>query len=148
MRRLPWSDFVRNHPRAHLVVAFLPETGEIGTPQARAKRDVLISTIRQLVPLAVYATTIVRASGQAEIHCAFADEAAAAVLAAAMKAKVVGRYTGYASQRRFRFDDAAAWALRGALPPSALGESQRQRMRESSPETATARAKRGLPQSE
>ena len=143
MRRLPWSDFVRDHPRAHLVVAFLPETEEIGTPQARSKRAVLISTIRQLIPSAVYATTVVRAGGQAEIHCAFANETDATVFATAMEAKVVERDPGYASKRLFRFDDAAAWELRGTLPPSALGESQRQRLRESPPETAKSRAKRG-----
>ena len=142
MRRLPWSDFVRNHPCAHLVVAFLPETEEIGTPQARAKRDILVSTIRRLIPSAIYATTVVRAGGQAEIHCAFANEADAIVFATTMDAKVVERDPGYASQRLFRFDDAAAWALRGALPPSALGESQRQHMRENPSEMAKARAKR------
>ncbi len=142
MRRLPWYDFVRNHPCAHLVVAFLPETEEIGTPQARAKRDILVSTIRRLIPSAVYATTVVRAGGQAEIHCAFANEADAIALARGMDAKVVECDPAYASQRLFRFDDAAAWALRGALPPSALGESQRQHLRENPSEMAKARAKR------
>jgi len=61
----------------------------------------------------------------------FANEADATVFAAAMKAKVVRRYPGHASQRLFRLDDAAALALRSALTPASLGESQRRQERES-----------------
>jgi len=71
MRRLRWSEFVRSHPHAHLVAAFVPETEQIGTPDARQKLDVLVSRIRQMAPSDVYAATIVRAGGRAEIHCAF-----------------------------------------------------------------------------
>ena len=131
MRRRRWSEFVRSHPHAHLVAAFVPETEQIGTPDARRKLNVLVSRIRQLAPSDVYAATIVRAGGRAEIHCAFANEADATVFAAAMKAKVVRRYPGHASQRLFRLDDAAALALRSALTPASLGESQRRQERES-----------------
>jgi len=102
----------------------------IGTPDTRQKLNVLVGRIRQLAPSDVYAATIVRAGGRAEIHCAFANEADATVFAAAMKAKVVRRYPGHASQRLFRLDDAAALALRGALTPASLGESQRRQGRE------------------
>jgi hypothetical protein len=130
MRRLRWSEFVRSHPHADLVAAFVPETERIGTPDARQKLDVLVSRIRQLAPSDVYAVTIVRAGGRAEIHCAFANEADATVFATAMKAKVVRRYPGRASQRPFRLDDAAALALCGALTPASLGDSQRRQGRE------------------
>jgi len=112
------------------VAAFVPETERIGTPDTRQKLNVLVSRIRQLAPSDVYAATIMRAGGRAEIHCAFASEADATVFATAMKAKVVRRYPGHASQRLFRLDDAAALALRDALTPASLGESQRRQGRE------------------
>jgi hypothetical protein len=62
MARQPWSEFVRNHPCAHLVVAFL-DIDDIGTRRMRAMRDVLVSTIRRLAPSAIYGVTIVRAKG-------------------------------------------------------------------------------------
>jgi len=74
------------------VAAFVPETERIGTPDTRQKLNVLVSRIRQLAPSDVYAATIMRAGGRAEIHCAFASEADATVFATAMKAKVVRRY--------------------------------------------------------
>ncbi len=130
MARQPWSEFVRNHPRAHLVVAFL-DSDDIGTGRMRAMRDVLVSTIRRLAPWAIYGVAIVRARGAPEIHLAFADSADAILVSTALKAKVVNQHPGYASQRGFAFDDEAAFELRAALPPSALGESQRKRIRES-----------------
>jgi hypothetical protein len=130
MARQPWSEFVRNHPCAHLVVAFL-DIDDIGTRRMRAMRDVLVSTIRRLAPSAIYGVTIVRAKGAPEIHLAFADAADAILVSTALEAKVVNQCPGYASQRGFAFDYASAFALRVALPPSALGESQRKSIRES-----------------
>jgi hypothetical protein len=127
MPRLPWDEFVRKHLSPHLVIAVLPESEEIGTLQARGKRDVLVSTIRLLAPSDDYATTIVRTGGRAEIHCAFANSADAIAFATAMAAQVAARRPSCASRRVFRFDDEAALALRAALPPSPLGESQRRR---------------------
>jgi hypothetical protein len=127
MPRLSWSDFVHSHPRAHLVAAFLPETEELGTPQVKANRNLLVRKIGQLAPSGAYAITVVRGGAQAEIHCAFANEADAAAFATAMDAEAVGRYPGYASQRLFRFDDAAASALEGALPPPRLSARRSQR---------------------
>src|SRR6266550_2351531 len=130
MARQPWSEFVRNHPCAHLVVAFL-DIDDIGTRRMRAMRDVLVSTIRRLAPSAIYGVAIVRARGAPEIHLAFADAADAILVSTALEAKVVNQCPGYASQRGFAFDDASAFGLRVALPPSALGESQRKSIRES-----------------
>jgi hypothetical protein len=127
MPRLPWAEFVRKHLSPHLVIAVLPENDEIGTLQARAKRDILVSTIRLLTPSGDCATTVVRTGGQAEIHCAFANGTDAIAFATAMCAQVAARSRGCASRRVFRLDDEAALALRAALPPSSLGESQRRR---------------------
>src|SRR5947209_1925100 len=108
MARQPWSDFVRNHPRAHLVVAFL-DSDDIGTPRMRAMRDVLVSTIRRLAPSAIYGVAIVRDKGAPEIHLAFADSFDAILVSTALEAKVMDQYPGYASQRGFAFDDEAAF---------------------------------------
>ncbi len=126
MPRLAWSDFVHRHPPSHLVAAVLPETEEIGTPQVKASRNLLVRKVRQLAPSGAYAVTVVRAGGPPEIHCAFANESDARVFATAMHAKVIGRYAGYASQRLFRFDDAAASALLDALPPPRLSAKRSQ----------------------
>jgi len=100
-----------------------------GRPETR--RDWIFRKIGQLAPSGAYAITIVHGGGQAEIHCAFANEADGTAFATAMDAQVVGRYSGYASQRLFRFDHAAASALEGALPPPprlSAKRSQRDRL--------------------
>jgi hypothetical protein len=143
MPRLAWSDFVHRHPRSHLVAAVLPETEEIGTPQVKASRNLLVRKVRQLAPSGAYAVTVVRTGGPPEIHCAFANESDARVFATAMHAKVIGRYAGYASQRLFRFDDAAASALLDALPPPRLSAKRSQEAAGKPWQSAKARPKRG-----
>jgi hypothetical protein len=142
MPRLSWSDFVRSHPRPHLVAAVLPQTEEIGTPDVKASRNLLVRKIAQLAPSGTYAVTIVRGAGPPEIHCAFTNEADATAFATAMEAKVVGRYAGYASQRLFRFDDAAASALFSSLPPPRLSAKRSQQAMEKPRQSAKACPKR------
>jgi hypothetical protein len=52
-----------------------------------------------------------------------------AITSYVIDAEVVGRYPGYASQRLFRFDHAAASALEGALPPPRLSAKRSHRDR-------------------
>lgn len=137
MPRLSWSDFVRSHPRPHLVAAVLPQTEEIGTPDVKASRNLLVRKIAHLAPAGAYAVTVVRGGGSPEIHSAFADEADAMAFAAAMEAKVVARYAGYASQRLFRFDDAAASALFSSLPPPRLSAKRSQQAMEKPRQSAS-----------
>jgi hypothetical protein len=65
-----------------------------------------------------------------------ADEADTTTFATAMDAKVGGPCPGYASQWRFRLDDAAAWRSAVCSRHPALGKSQRQRTHERPRETA------------
>jgi len=143
MPRLSWSDFVRGHPRAHLVAAVLADTEEIGSPEVKANRNLLVRRIGQLKPSGAYAVTIVRGVGPPEIHCAFANEADAAAFASAMDAKDVERYARYASQRLFRFDYAAESALHRALPPPRLSAKRSREAAEKPRQLAKARPKRG-----
>jgi hypothetical protein len=143
MPRLAWSDFVHRHPRPHLVAAILPRREEIGTPEVKACRNLLVRKIAHLAPAGAYAVTVVRGGGSPEIHCAFADEADAMAFAVAMEAKVVARYAGYASQHLFRFDDAASATLHGALPPARLSAKRSRQMSEKPRQITTVRTKRG-----
>jgi hypothetical protein len=124
------------------VAAVLAETEEIGSPEVKASRNLLVRKIGQLKPSSAYAVTIVRGVGPPEIHCVFAIEADAAAFASAMDAKVVGRYAHYASQRVFRLDDAVESALHRALPPPRLSAKRSQEAAEKPRQLAKARVKR------
>jgi hypothetical protein len=130
MPRLSWSDFLHAHPRCHLVAAVLPEGEELGSPEVKEGRNLLLRKIGQLMPSGAYAVTIVRGAGPPQVHCVFANEGDAAAFASAMKADVVESYVGYASQRLFRLGDAASSALSGALPPPRLSAKRRREQAE------------------
>jgi hypothetical protein len=114
---LPWVDFIRLHPGAHLVTASVvpPRTGQ---HLARPRR-LLNQLIREQAPTGDFATTVVRTTEGTKIHCGLASRADAdgfAGLAGARRrtAPSAGA-SGWASCRMFRLDAAREVALAGRL---------------------------------
>ena len=119
MAELPWVDFIRLHPAAHLVTASVvpPRTGH---HLARLRR-LLNQLIREQAPSGDFATAIVRVTGVAEIHCSFAVKADADRLASLVKAHSPRRPDavtgGWASHRAFALNATKEVTLAGLLAP-------------------------------
>jgi hypothetical protein len=117
MPELPWIDFIRLHPTAHLVAASVvpPRAGH----HLARLRWLLNQLIREQAPPGNFATAIVRVAGVAEIHCSFAAKADADRLASLVKARSVrrpdGLTSGWASHRAFALNATKEVALAGLL---------------------------------
>jgi len=116
MSKVPWHIFRNDHPQAHLVAASIAAAERIGSPDLKTAKAVLERLVKTLVPGGDYATSIVRETGQPEVHLAFENELDALKLADSVKADMTSRYHGWASQRAFALDAAAVDALASGLP--------------------------------
>jgi hypothetical protein len=85
-------------PHAYLVVAFMEESTAV-TPV----RSLVVRLIRHLSPKGAYSITVNRQQGLA-LMCGFEVEGDATKFAAAVRAKPIGRYGGWKSQRGFLLD--------------------------------------------
>ena len=91
---------------------------------------VLERLVKKQKPAGEYATTIVRDTGSPELHLAFEHEEDARKLAFAVRAKAIGSYPGWASQRAFKLDGAKVITLAASL--AAPKTHPRQPLREGS----------------
>lgn len=122
MASLPWIDFLRVHPRAHVVVGIVAPVP--GSSHLMRLRRLLNDVITRQSPQGVFSTALVRETGKTEIHCGFSAQVDADRFARAVKARRIGPGVGYSAQwsseRSFRLNPAAELALSGAL--AARGE--------------------------
>jgi hypothetical protein len=117
MSKVPWHVFRSDHPRAHLVAASIAAAERVGSPDLKTAKSVLERLVKTLAPGGDYATSIVRETGQPEVHLAFENELDARKLADSVQAATTGRYLGWTSQRAFELDAAAVDAMASGLPP-------------------------------
>jgi hypothetical protein len=116
MSKVPWHVFRSDHPRAHLVAASIAAAEMVGSPDLKSAKAVLERLVKTLAPTGDYATSIVRETGEPEVHLAFENEPDARKLADSVRAAMTDRYQGWASQRAFELDAAAVDALASGLP--------------------------------
>jgi len=116
MSKVPWHVFRNDHPRAHLVAASIKAAELVGSPDLKTAKTILERLIKTLGPTGDYATSIVRETGQPEVHLAFENEPDARKLADSVKAARADRYQGWASQCAFALDAASVDALASGLP--------------------------------
>jgi hypothetical protein len=116
MSKVPWHLFRNDHPRAHLVAGSIAAADLVGSPDLKIAKTVLERLVKTLAPSGDYATSIVRETGEPEVHLAFENELDARKLADSVRAAVTERYHGWASQRAFELDAAGVDALASGLP--------------------------------
>ena len=97
-------------PRAHLVV------GHVESLKATVAAEKSVSRlIESLGPRADWATGQMQDGKGFAVHCVFARPEDAQKLAAAVQAKGIGRYPGFASQREFGLEAAMRKNIAAAL---------------------------------
>jgi hypothetical protein len=116
MSKVPWHIFRNDHPQAHLVAASIEAAELVGSPDLKTAKTILERLVKTLGPTGDYATSIVRETGQPEVHLAFENEFDARKLADSVQADMTSRYHGWASQCAFALDAAAVDALASGLP--------------------------------
>ena len=105
---------MREFPAAHVVTGMLPsEDAAVGLAGSRS--FLLGRLVRILCPSGMYAIAEIVERDGTHVQCAFASASDAAELAEAVGASDSGRYSHWASRRKFLFDDAASKAIEGAL---------------------------------
>ena len=102
MPKVPWSEFVIDKPARHLVVGIVADDD---TPNLLSRH---ITSLMNYLAKGLYAVTVSRDRGTAEIHCAFRRQADADLFAASVQAMASDNYPGWLSQRAFTLDDATA----------------------------------------
>ena len=118
MRRLLWSDFRRDYPAAHLVVALL-EPDDSQVPQGvRSRIDMLSRLIRTTRPSGVYSMAVMRDGGGTEIHCGFVATGDAQKFSDLVGAYAIQRYAGWLTQRAFT----VTGAIEDAAGPAGVRE--------------------------
>lgn len=119
MPRLSWPDFVERHPAAHLLAGAVPPDGheEIGTPRLRRLRDLLARSIGKQPLAGDYALTVVRQSGQPEIHCGFSQASDAERIAALVRARRRPDTEAPCEHYEFPLDEEVTSAIEAALQP-------------------------------
>ena len=117
MASLPWIDFQRDHPQAHLVVGVVTSTGS--SSHLTRLRRLLNRLITGQSPQGTFSTAVVRQAGNTEIHCGFAAKSDADRFAHTVKARrprsALARPGEWSSERSFQLDGATELALAGAL---------------------------------
>lgn len=113
MPRTSWTKFLDEHPGRHIVVADVDARDD--GPRLRFRlstgRNLLGRLIRGHKPKGTYAFDLQSNGGKGTIVCGFSAKADADRLVEAVRAKDIGRGSGWASRRVFNLDD----ALRAAL---------------------------------
>src|SRR5215475_907846 len=88
MPKVPWSEFVIDKPAGHLL--------DDDTPNLLSRH---LTSLMNYLAKGVYAVTVSRDRGTAEIHCAFRQQADADLFAASVQAMASDNYPGWLSQR-------------------------------------------------
>jgi hypothetical protein len=99
MPQITWQRLCKDTHGLHLIVGALPATG---ARQRDAFREELIARlVAALKPKGLWATITAGSDELIEIHVAFDRRSDAERVAVVTDAKATGRYSGWASQRRF-----------------------------------------------
>lgn len=99
MPKRSFEDLLDEFPRAHLIV------GHVESLKATATAEKVIGGLIESLGLrADWATGQIQDGRGFAVHCVFARPEDAQRLAAAVQAKGIGRYPGFASQREFTLD--------------------------------------------
>lgn len=105
MPQLTWQRLCKDTEILHLIVGALPATG---ARQRDAFREELIGRlVAALRPRGPWAMRMVADGETSEVHVAFGRRSDAERVAVVADARGTGRYTGWASQRRFVLDRTA-----------------------------------------
>jgi hypothetical protein len=102
MPKLPWSEFISDKSRAHLVAGIIADDN---TP--RLLIQIVASLVNHLELKGEYALAVNRGMGTAEIHCAFRQQADADLFAESVQTMASDNYPGWLSQRAFSLHDDA-----------------------------------------
>jgi hypothetical protein len=119
MPKVSWGEMMREHPAAHLVVGVISE-GNATVSKADysgAKIQLqLLARLAKALPLRhKYALSINRERDGSQIFVALVDPDDASKLAGLVRARDIGRYSGWRSQRSFRFDRKTETTITAAL---------------------------------
>jgi hypothetical protein len=101
MPQQTYTELVDAFPRAHLVVGSVRQASRLEGAEVT-----IANLITALVPAGEWAVCQMRNGPGYAVHCVFARKDDADRLAAAVLAVSIGRYAGFASQRRFRLEEA------------------------------------------
>lgn len=118
MPQVTWQRFTKDTSELHIVVGALPAgtAGERGVRRRDTYREELMGrVVAALKPRGRWALTSVSDAGGNEVRVAFGGRADAERVAVVVNARGTGRYAGWASQRRFIFDEAAERRLAAIL---------------------------------
>lgn len=117
MKRTSWSHFLDEHPGGHIVVADVDAGDEGSTARADfgGGRHLMRQLIDKLELAGTYAIGVQRKGDAGNICCAFSNRADADRLADAVRARSLGRWSGWASQRVFTLDGALRAAIAASL---------------------------------
>lgn len=103
-------------------------------------RHLMRQLIDKLEPAGTYAIGVQRKGDAGNICCAFSNRADADRLADAVRARPIGRWSGWASQRVFTLDGTLRAAIAAAL--ATQGEVDARRAEESSADDSTMAGRR------
>ena len=120
MPKMPWIDFTKAYPDAHVVAGFM---GDATGPPVREACN-LLAKLAARHHDGAFAVTIRRDSGTTAVVCALADPAAAARLAEVLGARATDGVAGY---RTFDFDGAAIARIRATADRAPPARSARRR---------------------
>ena len=113
--RLAWIDFLQQQRNAHLVSAVVVPSPTAG--HLRRLHNMMNRLIEQQDPVSAFATAIVRENNIVLIHCGFADQQDADMLARQTHARRADIPSGWSSHRSFRLSAEKEVTLAGLLAP-------------------------------
>ena len=117
MPEVSWRLLMREHPAPHLVAGIMPAAADEPADAAchKLRLALLARLARSLRLHGLYALAAIPERSGNAIQCALARRDDAERLGAAVGAAATGDLPGFASQRSFRFDAAAAEAIARSL---------------------------------
>jgi hypothetical protein len=111
MTAMPWDSFLDDHPRSHLVVAWLHARHRSG-PARSVRLDLLKTMATVLDPRGDWSCAN---PNEEEIYISYANAADAAQLCTLVRARPLGSSLQWLSQSAFHFDSAAQKLIMDAL---------------------------------
>jgi glycosyltransferase involved in cell wall biosynthesis len=122
MRELSWQAMTRKYPAPYVVAGWLPPE-DAAAGLGKLRRSLLERLARALPLSGDYAMAEIIERDGTYIQCGLASANDAAELAEAVSAIDTGSRSAWARHWRFRFDEAAAIAIEGALGRPGLGKT-------------------------
>ena len=122
MPQATWDRLAKDADTLHLVVGALPaaKAGERSVRRRDTYREELMGRlVAALRPRGRWALTSVGDASGSEVRVAFNRRSDAERVAVVVDARATGRYEGWASQRRFIFDEATEHKVEKLLGPAA-----------------------------